>query len=355
MGALSVLGKFAKYQSDVVKQHLPDMILNLIQMSSEVKPQVKQQTKICFQELCSVIDNVDILKIIPVTIDAYMEPMKYTDKALDELVATSFINEVDSSTLGLLVPILIRGMREKKVASKRRAALVIGNMCKLVNDPRTAAEFYSILKPVLERGIDEIAIEEVRNVCSKSLETLERVASEASEISDNIIKENELYELIQSETKNNDDDLIRLSSRCCNGIVLQNNRSYDAWNQCIRPYFSTLENIDDIVKIIYDKATLNMTPDKVDPEDEEEDLCNAQFSLAYGTRVLLHQTPFRVKIGRKYGLVGPNGAGKSTLMKSIAGGNLQGFPTELITVYVECEIIGEKADMSVIEYIMIKK
>merc|ERR1711991_112615 len=66
----------------------------------------------------------------------------------------------------------------------------------------------------------------------------------------------------------------------------------------------------------------------------------------------LHQTPFRVKIGRKYGLVGPNGAGKSTLMKSIAGGNLQGFPTHLVTVYVECEIIGEKADMSVLEYIM---
>ena len=352
VGALNVLGKFAKYQSDVVKQHLPDMILNLIQMSSEVKPQVKQQTKVCFQELCSVIDNVDILKIIPITIDAYMEPMKYTDKALDELVATSFINEVDSSTLGLLVPILIRGMREKKVASKRRAALVIGNMCKLVNDPRTAAEFYSILKPVLERGIDEIAIEEVRNVCSKSLETLERVASEASEISDNIIKENELYDLIKLNTKSTDDDLINLSSSCCNGIVLQNNRSYEAWIQCIRPYFSDLENIDDIVKSIYDKATLNMTPDKVDPEDEEEDLCNAQFSLAYGTRVLLHQTPFRVKIGRKYGLVGPNGAGKSTLMKSIAGGNLQGFPTELITVYVECEIIGEKADMSVLEYIM---
>jgi elongation factor 3 len=91
---------------------------------------------------------------------------------------------------------------------------------------------------------------------------------------------------------------------------------------------------------------------QVNPEDEEEDLCNAQFSLAYGTRVLLHQTPFKVKIGRKYGLVGANGAGKSTLMKSIAGGNLAGFPTELITVYVECEIIGEKADLSVIEYIM---
>lgn len=39
-------------------------------------------------------------------------------------------------------------------------------------------------------------------------------------------------------------------------------------------------------------------------------------------------------------------------MKAIAGGNLAGFPTELITVYVECEIIGEKADMTVLNYIM---
>jgi len=99
-------------------------------------------------------------------------------------------------------------------------------------------------------------------------------------------------------------------------------------------------------------GTANLSAEKADPEDEEEDLCNATFSLAYGTRVLLHQTPFRVKIGRKYGLVGPNGAGKSTLMKAIAGGNLAGFPTELITVYVECEIIGEKADMTVLDYIM---
>ena len=39
-------------------------------------------------------------------------------------------------------------------------------------------------------------------------------------------------------------------------------------------------------------------------------------------------------------------------MKAIAGGNLAGFPTELVTVYVECEIIGEKADMTVLDYIM---
>jgi len=264
------------------------------------------------------------------------------------------------STLGLLVPILTRGMREKLVASKRRAALVIGNMCKLVNDPRTAASFYPILKPVLERGIDEIAVEEVRKVCSHSLETLQRVASEAAVISENVMKLEDLDNCIRNVCKDVmnhiPNELLHHMAFCCESLVQSNNRKYDDWKQCMEPYMSGVipaeVEMDTIVKAVHEDGIKNLTLDKVDPEDEEEDLCNAQFSLAYGTRVLLHQTPFRVKVGRKYGLVGPNGAGKSTLMKSIAGGNLQGFPTHLITVYVECEIIGEKAEMSVLEYIM---
>ena len=354
-GALVLLGLFAKHQKEVVQYNLPNMILRLIDMTSEVKEQVKSQTRICFEELCSVIDNVDIVGIVPHVINAYMEPVKYTEEALDKLVATSFINEVDMSTLGLLVPILTKGMREKKVAVKRRAALVIGNMCKLVNDPRTASYFYPILKPVLERGIDEIAVEEVRKVCETSLITLQRVSSEAAEISENVMKQSELFECVKTTCAKEMitvlDSICTHISKCCEGLVLANNRKYDDWKQCIAPYLSG-ENVEKVVEHVHAQGIANLTPDKVDPEDEEEDLCNAQFSLAYGTRVLLHQTPFRVKIGRKYGLVGPNGAGKSTLMKSIAGGNLQGFPTHLITVYVECEIIGEKADMTVLEYIM---
>ena len=359
-GALVLLGLFGKHQKEVVQHNLPDMILKLIDMASDIKPEVKKQTRVCFEELCAVIDNVDIIKIIPDVINAYMEPVKYTEKALDSLVATSFINEVDMQTLGLLVPILTKGMREKRIAIKRRAALVIGNMCKLVNDPRTASFFYPILKPVLERGIDEIAVEEVRKVCQHSLDTLLRVSSEAAQISDNVMSHAELRACIEAScvgygiTEIVPKLFIHMAS-CCEGLVQSNNRKREDWNQCLEPYLknsSSNEIVTKIIDSVYIAGIANLTPDKVDPEDEEEDLCNAQFSLAYGTRVLLHQTPFRVKIGRKYGLVGPNGAGKSTLMKSIAGGNLQGFPTHLITVYVECEIIGEKADMTVLEYIM---
>jgi len=366
-GSLVLLGSLGTLHPGIVRQNLSNMILQLINMANDIKRDVKEQTRICFHELCATIDNVDIVKIIPDVIKAYMEPVKYTENALDVLVATSFINEVDSSTLALLVPVLTKGMRERKVAAKRRAALVIGNMCKLVNDPRTAALFYPVLKPVLERGIEEIAVEEVRKVCESSLETLQRVSAEAAVISDNVISIEGITGLIVKtlstevpesfKTCDFISNLVSHSAKCVEELVQNNIRDRSAWNESLEPYFNTLIGKDETLRnkiydAIYEKGVANLTPDRVDPEDEEEDLCNAQFSLAYGTRVLLHQTPFRVKIGRKYGLVGPNGAGKSTLMRSIAGGNLQGFPTDLVTVYVECEIIGEKADMSVLDYII---
>lgn len=361
-GSLVLLGKLATYHPTVVQRNLPEMILKLIEIAADVKKEVKEQTRIAFTEICATITNMDITPIIPKVIGAYMDPVKNTEPALDSLIATTFINDVDVPTLGLLIPILIKGMRERKVVVKRRSALVIGNMCKLVNDPRTAAQFYPILKPVLERGIEEIAVEEVRKVCQDSLNTLLRVAGEASILSADTFTHEDLVKSIEknltAQNVANVADfglLIDFMAKGSHFLVLADVRDKEEWDQCLIPYLeaivpsATARLVCDAVTA---EGTANLSPEKVDPEDEEEDLCNATFSLAYGTRVLLHQTPFKVKRGRKYGLVGPNGAGKSTLMKSIASGNLQGFPTELITVYVECEIIGEKADLTVLEYVM---
>lgn len=361
VGALYLLGALGKHHPVVVQRNLPEMILKLIEIASDVKKEVKEQCRTAFKEICATITNVDITPIIDRVIGAYMEPVKLTENALDALVSTTFINDVDLPTLGLLVPILTKGMRERKVATKRRSALVIGNMCKLVNDPRTAALFYPILKPVLERGIEEIAVEEVRGVCRHSLETLLRVSSEAAVLSDAVASEADLINFINAAASKAGVDatkhktLVEFMSKGSHFLVLGNNRNKEEWEECLVPYlkaFVPADKLQAVTDEIITQGTLNLTPEKTNPEDEEEDLCNAQFSLAYGTRVLLHQTPFRVKLGRKYGLVGPNGAGKSTLMKAIAGGNLQGFPTDIITVYVECEIIGEKADLSVIDYVM---
>ena len=107
-GALVILGALGTHHPAVVKANLPDFILKLIEMASDVKKEVKDQTRAAFTELCATITNVDIIPIIPRVIAAYMDPVKLTENALDALISTTFINDVDISTLGLLVPVLTR-------------------------------------------------------------------------------------------------------------------------------------------------------------------------------------------------------------------------------------------------------
>ena len=90
-------------------------------------------------------------------------------------------------------------------------------------------------------------------------------------------------------------------------------------------------------------------------EEEEpgEDLCNCEFSLAYGAKILLNMAKLRLKKGKRYGLCGPNGAGKSTLMRAIANGQVEGFPPqdELKTIYVEHDIDSEEADTPSLDFV----
>merc|ERR1712000_636069 len=91
-----------------------------------------------------------------------------------------------------------------------------------------------------------------------------------------------------------------------------------------------------------------------DEDDDGEELCNCQFTLAYGTKILLHNTTMRLKRGAKYGLLGGNDSGKTTLMRSIANGSVEGFPdaSTVRVVFVEADILGELSHLSCVDYVM---
>jgi elongation factor 3 len=354
--SLILLSNFASCYPQVTAQNMPDIILNLISISNDPKKEIKTQTMNTFVDVCNSIENVDIKHLIPIVISAYMNPSQEIQKALDALVSTPFVNDIDIPTLGFLVPLLTKSMRERKMIYQRRAAVVIETLVKLLKNPVYAKIFYPILEPVLTKGYEEIAEVEIRNVCFNSKTVLTNVYNQGinkSLESFNIDNCKQTYFQFIDETNRN--FLVDHSIKLTWNLVKNEIKNDDIWVQCIEPYlkyvitesnerFNTINKIKEII--------INcITVEEYNPEDDEENLCDCVFSLAYGTRVLLHQTPFKVKIGRKYGLVGPNGAGKSTLMKAIANKNLQEFPEELKSVYVEHDIQGNNSDTSVLEYV----
>merc|ERR1712070_946290 len=96
-------------------------------------------------------------------------------------------------------------------------------------------------------------------------------------------------------------------------------------------------------------------PDDDDDDDDAEELCNCTFTLAYGTKILLHNTKMRLKRGKNYGLLGPNDCGKTTLMRSIANNQVEGFPdvSQVRTVFVEADIQGEQSHLSCVDYVLV--
>jgi len=111
---------------------------------------------------------------------------------------------------------------------------------------------------------------------------------------------------------------------------------------------------DAVEKVRVTAESMMEIPEEED-EDDAEELCNCKFTLAYGTKILLHNTKMKLLRGKKYGLLGGNDSGKTTLMRSIANNSVEGFPdsNEVRTVFVEADIQGEQSHLSCIEYVFV--
>jgi len=126
----------------------------------------------------------------------------------------------------------------------------------------------------------------------------------------------------------------------------------------LMPYLTTLVDDDaaeKVVKLFLERCyreSEELVKEK-DDDEEGEDLCDCEFSLAYGGKILLNNTKFHLKRGQLYGLCGHNGCGKSTLMRAIANDQVEGFPppSELRCAYVEHDIQGADVDLSVVDFV----
>ena len=358
---LRMISTYSKIHPKIISSNLPIIVESLVQLASDVKKEVKQAVQECWIAVSDTIDNIDMKPLIPIMIEGYMNPSTKTNDALEKLASTPFVNDVDVPTLSLLIPLLVKAMREKKVASQRKAAVIMDTLCKLIKNPVYARLFYDKLSWILDKGINEIAIEEVRNVCSRSKNTLNKVYEQSNTKLVDTITKTSCLELYKKEIEKHYklvlepyNSILSHTITLVLGLVRYEIREPQIYWLCMEQYLTHFltekktrhKIVDSITKQLIDTITVY----EYDPEADEENLCDCMFSLAYGTRVLLHQTPLKLKIGRVYAILGSNGAGKSTLMRSMVNHTLANFPY-IPTAYFEHHVPEDKMEMITLDFL----
>ena len=360
---ISVLVDAAKEQ---IALRMPELIPVLSESMWDTKKEVKEAATTTITKATETVDNKDIERFIPKLIECIANPNEVPE-TVHLLGATTFVAEVTPATLSIMVPLLSRGLAERETSIKRKAAVIIDNMCKLVEDPQVVAPFLGKLLPGLKNNFATIADPEAREVTLKALKTLRRVGNvgeddvlpEISHAGDVSTTLGVIKELLEPEkVAPRFTIVVEYIAAIAANLIDERIIDQQTWFTHVTPYMTIFlhektakEILDDFRKRAVDNIPVG--PNFQDEEDEGEDLCNCEFSLAYGAKILLNKTQLRLKRGRRYGLCGPNGAGKSTLMRSIANGQVDGFPTqdECRTVYVEHDIDNTHSDMSVLDFV----
>jgi elongation factor 3 len=346
---------------------MPELVPVLSEAIWDTKKEVKDAALRTMTKATETVDNKDIEKFIPELINCIADPNKVSE-TVHILGATTFVSEVTMATLSIMAPLLSRGLAERDTAIKRKSAVIVDNMCKLVDDPQVIAPFLSKLLPALVANFNTIADPEARGVTQRALNTLRRVGSvgendalpEISTAGDVSVTLAELNKLLKDKKIAARFDIAKNYMAAIAGdLIDERDIDQNSWLSLLAPFatiFLHEKEAKEIVEEFRKNAVDNIPqpPQFDDEEDEGEDLCNCEFSLAYGAKILLRNTQFRLKRNRRYGLCGPNGAGKSTLMRAIANGQVENFPSpeECRTVYVEHDIDGTHADTSVWQFVI---
>merc|ERR1712003_268803 len=288
---------------------------------------------------------------------------KEVPEIMHEMASVTFVQSVESPALAMVVPLLLRGLREKSTATKRQSAVIINNMSKLVDYPLDAAPFLPLLLPALEQNANSIADPEARDVTQRAVEQLKRLkvqADKAISVRGDVSKLKVIFEEnLPACSQTYVDKVIKHACVIATTMMDLEYMEGAQWKKNLFPLFTLLLDDSEAEKVI-EKVRVECEKMLIVEEDEEDDddaeeLCNCQFTLAYGTKILLHNTKMRLKRGKRYGLLGCNDSGKTTLMRSIANNQVEGFPdvTEVRTVFVEADIQGEQSHLSCVDYVAI--
>ncbi|KAM0871526.1 hypothetical protein ACQ4PT_039331 [Festuca glaucescens] len=169
--SVQLLGAMAYCAPQQLSQCLPKIVPKLTEVLTDTHPKVQSAGQTALQQVGSVIKNPEISALVPILLSALTDPNGHTKHSLDILLQTTFINSIDAPSLALLVPIVHRGLRERGVDTKKKAAQIVGNMSSLVTEPLDMIPYIGLLLPEVKKVLVD-PIPEVRAVAARALGSL---------------------------------------------------------------------------------------------------------------------------------------------------------------------------------------
>ncbi len=122
-GALEILNQLVKCAPTQTARLTPDIVPVLSEAIWDTKADVKKAARDTLTKTTALVSNKDIERFIPALIKALINPVEEVPNTIGLLSSTTFVSEVDSPTLSLMVPLLARGLNEKLTATKRKVAV----------------------------------------------------------------------------------------------------------------------------------------------------------------------------------------------------------------------------------------
>jgi len=362
---LKILSTWTQNASGPVQFQLADALPAVAGDIHSISPDTKKAAKEALTWLLATCANPDI-RALNADIETGLSQLKKIEDTVHRLAGTTFIQSVDVPTLSVMSPILTNGLaQERRPACKRACARIIENMAKLVEEPRDLQAFSHKFLPLLEKARDNVADPEVREVCGKAIEIFLRKSdvtkSKTNEVDIKVCKKVLTSTVAPFMTKLTEADqtiVDMLFNHIASLLLALNDSRADEdseWQAAVRPYLSMVLPEADAEKVVSQLLATALTfrvKEEVKEVIDAEELCNCDFSLAYGNKVLLKKTNLSLHRGFKYGLMGGNDCGKTSLMRAIAGHQIEGLPPadQLRTVFVETDIQGELSDLTVLDY-----
>ena len=142
-GSIQLLGAMAWCAPKQLSTCLPTIVPKLIAVLADPHPKVHTAAEYALEEVGSTIRNPEVQQLVPDILSAIAAPAKNTVSCLDKLLESRFQNTIDPSSLALIVPVVHHGLKDRAGENKKRAARIVQNLCKLVNDPKVDARRFS--------------------------------------------------------------------------------------------------------------------------------------------------------------------------------------------------------------------